>query len=186
MWWRTCWSFRRFKRVISNCLKKTEPASGCSIPKINRRMVLLPLPLCPMITSRSSGSTASETPSSTLLSSNCFLTSRSSTMCELFVLISGKVDVDDVVQRIDTDHDGDGRDDTRRCRCANPSRSAFHGQTTITRDRCDQQSEQEAFEHARYDVANEQCVANKIEKVRKGDAGIRFRNQASGGDRGNV
>ena len=65
---RTCCNLRRRKRVISNCLKKIEPALGCNIPRIKRRMVLVPLPLWPMMTRRSSGATESEQPSSTFFS----------------------------------------------------------------------------------------------------------------------
>ena len=60
-------------------LKKIEPLVGGRIPRIKRRTVLLPLPLWPMITTRSSGSTSRQTSSSTNFSSNRSRTWRSST-----------------------------------------------------------------------------------------------------------
>ena len=77
------------------------------MPRINRKIVLLPLPLWPMITSRSCGCTLSVTPSSTFFSSNFMCTSRSSTISDevltserMFELYRSHVDVVRVHGRI--------------------------------------------------------------------------------------
>jgi hypothetical protein len=54
-------------RETSCWLKKTEPLFGFRMPRINHRIVVLPAPLCPMMTRRSWGPTTSETLSSHLL-----------------------------------------------------------------------------------------------------------------------
>src|SRR6266487_1370630 len=73
-------------RETSCCLKKTEPLFGFRIPRINRRIVVLPAPLCPMTTRRSCGSTSSDTSSSTFLSPKRTPTLRSSTICRVALL----------------------------------------------------------------------------------------------------
>src|SRR5439155_27228157 len=85
-----------------------------------------------------------------------------------------KYDVNDVVERIDANHDADRRDYARTGGGPNTGRAAFHGQAAVTCDRCDQQSEHEAFEHAGDDIANEQGVPNKIDTVRESDAEVSF------------
>ena len=80
--------------------------------------------------------------------------------------------INDVVERIDTDHGRDGGDDARGSGGTDAGRAAFNIQPAITGDRGDQQSEHKAFKNAGDDVADKERVAHQINKVNEGDTEV--------------
>src|ERR1700730_12941035 len=99
----------------------------------------------------------------------------------------GKKDrINDVIERIELDHRCDGGDDARSCRCAHAGRAPLYGQTPVTSDRSDEQTENKTLQNASDDVADEQGVFDQIDKINKSDAEIGARNQTAREDRRDI
>src|SRR5438552_18677672 len=99
----------------------------------------------------------------------------------------GKEDgVNDVIHGIEPNHRGDGGNDAGSGGGTDSGRTALYAKAPIAGDPTDEQTKEKTFQDAGDDVTNEKSVADKVEKIDKGNAEISARDETTGEDRSQI
>src|SRR2546423_7828378 len=81
---------------------------------------------------------------------------------------------------------GRGGEDVERGGGPASGRAPFYHNASIGGDPADEQAKEKTFQDAGDDVTNEKSVADKVEKIDKGDAEISARDETTGEDRSQI